>query len=129
MATETTRARNGRRRVKLIDVDQPETNGQADPDAVGARAADAFEAGEDVGGIEPRDLAGSFVSALANSRRVTRESVGLAAELAKVTVGRSAIEPAKGDWRFKDPAWRENFVYRRLGQSYLAAAGALERMV
>jgi polyhydroxyalkanoate synthase len=34
--------------------------------------------------------------------------------------GRSAREPAKGDRRFSDPAWRTNPMYRRVGQAYLA---------
>ena len=86
------------------------TNGgapPADPD-VGIRAAEALESGEDVGALDARSLVGALGSAFTRSNRVTREGIGLAAELAKVTVGRSSVEPAKGDWRFKDPAWREN---------------------
>ncbi len=60
---------------------------------------------------------------------VVSESAGLAAELARVAAGRSSLEPARGDWRFKDPAWRENPVYRRIGQGYLAAARTLEGVV
>src|SRR3954454_14291160 len=100
-----------------------------DPDGVGARAAEAMQAGEDIGGLRPRDLVTAFASAVWQGKRVSRESAGLAAELAKVTVGRSCVEPARGDWRFKDPAWRENPVYRRVGQSYLAGARALERII
>ena len=98
-----------------------------DPD-VGARAADALEAGEDVGGLDLRELVGALGSAVLRSKRVTPEVTGLAADLAKIAVGRSDIEAARGDWRFKDPAWRENPVYRRLGQTYLASSRALERV-
>src|SRR5690349_24336816 len=86
-----------------------------DPDGVGARAAEALQAGEDIGGLQTRDLLTSFASAVWRGKRVTREGAGLAAEIAKVTVGRSGVEPARGDWRFKDPAWQENPVYRRVG--------------
>jgi polyhydroxyalkanoate synthase len=101
---------------------------QPDPD-VGARAAEAVQAGEDVGGLNLRDLTGALGSAVVRSRRVTHTGVGVAADLARIAAGRSAIEPAKGDSRFKDPAWRENPVYRRLGQSYLAASSALEDLI
>ena len=100
-----------------------------DVDDVGLRAAEAMQGGEDVGGLQTRDLVTSFASAVLRSKRVTREGLGLAAEIAKVGVGRSAIEPARGDWRFKDPAWRENPAYRRVGQGYLAAARALEGII
>src|SRR4051794_17052600 len=100
-----------------------------DPDGVGARAAAALQAGEDIGGLQTRDLATAFGSAVWRARRVPQESVGFAAELAKVTVGRSGVEPARGDWRFKDPAWRENPVYRRVGQTYLAGTRALEGII
>jgi polyhydroxyalkanoate synthase len=48
--------------------------------------------------------------------------------MTKILLGRSELEPARGDWRFKDPAWRENPAYRRLAQTYLASARALERI-
>ena len=67
------------------------------------RAAEALQAGEDIGGLQPRDLVTAFASAVWRARRVPHESAGLAAELAKVSVGRSGVEPARGDWRFKDP--------------------------
>src|SRR5262249_14181443 len=94
-----------------------------DPDGIAARAASAVEGGEDIGGLQPRDLVTAFASAAwRGRRRVAREGVGLASEMAKVATGRSGVEPARGDWRFKDPAWSENPLYRRVGQSYLATA-------
>src|SRR5579859_5433276 len=44
----------------------------------------------------------------------------LAAELYKVALGDSAIQPAADDRRFNDPAWHENPFYHRLMQAYLA---------
>src|SRR3954469_23072425 len=49
-----------------------------------------------------------------------RRGAELAAELAKVALGRSQTEPPKGDRRFKDPAWTGNPAFRRLMQAYLA---------
>jgi polyhydroxyalkanoate synthase len=54
---------------------------------------------------------------------------GLGAELAKVALGRSDVSPARSDWRFKDPTWSENPVYRRLAQSYVATCAAVEDAV
>jgi polyhydroxyalkanoate synthase len=48
-------------------------------------------------------------------------SIGkLAAELYKIALGDSDIQPAAGDRRFTDSAWQENPFYRRLMQGYLA---------
>jgi len=46
---------------------------------------------------------------------------GLAAELARVAGGTSAVAPGKRDRRFTDPAWTGNPVLRRLMQAYLTA--------
>ena len=45
---------------------------------------------------------------------------GLGIEMAKVAVGRSAIAPDPKDWRFENRAWKENPLFHRLGQAYLA---------
>jgi polyhydroxyalkanoate synthase len=51
------------------------------------------------------------------------------ADLADVTVGRSSVQPAKGDKRFAHPAWAHNPIYRRLMQAYLVDATAVMRLV
>jgi polyhydroxyalkanoate synthase len=59
---------------------------------------------------------------------VTRRAGVLAAELAKVAAGTSAIAPARRDRRFSDPAWTGNPLLKRVVQAYLAtgqAAGEL----
>ena len=55
---------------------------------------------------------------------VTRRSLGLAGELGKIAIGRSAVAPAPRDRRFADPAWMGNPFLRRILQAYLAG-GAL----
>ena len=45
---------------------------------------------------------------------------GLAAELARVARGGSAVAPGAKDRRFADPAWSANPVLRRVMQAYLA---------
>jgi polyhydroxyalkanoate synthase subunit PhaC len=53
-------------------------------------------------------------------RAAGREAGRLARELLRISLGSSAVAPAKGDWRFTDPTWNENPVYRRIGQAYLS---------
>ena len=62
-------------------------------------------------------------------RTLARRGLELGAELAKVTAGRSELEPRRGDRRFRDPAWAANPAFRRLAQSYLALARTAERLV
>jgi polyhydroxyalkanoate synthase subunit PhaC len=52
-----------------------------------------------------------------------------AGELAKVVRGRSSVEPAAGDRRFDDPAWRDNPLYRRWMQAHLALGRELHHLV
>jgi polyhydroxyalkanoate synthase len=62
-------------------------------------------------------------------RTVARRGAGLAAELTRIAIGRSEVEPAKGDRRFKDPAWAGNPAFRRLAQAYLATAATIDRLL
>jgi polyhydroxyalkanoate synthase len=54
---------------------------------------------------------------------------GLGQELMRAAAGRSQLAPAKGDRRFADPAWSENWLLRRLLQSYLATADSLDALI
>jgi len=60
---------------------------------------------------------------------VVTRGAQLAAELAKVGLGRSDLAPAKGDRRFKDDAWQGNPAFRRLLQGYLATGRALDGLI
>jgi hypothetical protein len=62
-------------------------------------------------------------------RTVARWGARLAAELTKIALGRSDVGPRNSDRRFKDPAWSCNPAFRRLGQTYLAAAAALDGLL
>src|SRR3954468_10737958 len=61
--------------------------------------------------------------------KVARRAAGLGAELAKIALGRSEVKPAKGDRRFKDPAWQGNPAFKRIGQAYLATVAAADALV
>jgi polyhydroxyalkanoate synthase len=54
---------------------------------------------------------------------------GLAAELARVGIGTSTVEPSKRDRRFADPAWSRNPLLHRAVQGYLAASRTAEALV
>ncbi|ROZ75081.1 alpha/beta hydrolase [Ramlibacter sp. WS9] len=59
---------------------------------------------------------------------VAKESALLYGELARTVAGFSKREVPAKDSRFADPAWRENPVYRRLAQSYLAFCETVDRV-
>lgn len=65
---------------------------------------------------------------LINPAGLAAEAPRLAAELAQIVLGISELEfPAK-DARFADPAWRDNPLYRLIGQSYLAWEQSVGRL-
>jgi len=73
--------------------------------------------------------AGALGAAAGLAPRVVRAGAGLAAELTRVAVGRSQVEPAKGDRRFTDPTWANNPVFHRLMQGYLAFSNSVDTVV
>jgi polyhydroxyalkanoate synthase subunit PhaC len=58
-----------------------------------------------------------------------RELPWLAGELARIALGRSDITFAEKDPRFTDVTWRENPLFRRLGQTYRLYEQWTDRMV
>jgi polyhydroxyalkanoate synthase len=109
--------------------DLPRTN---EPDV---SAADVLMV-DPVGGWTGADLrdrllgAGQLaVKAVRHTPRLVDAGSGLAAELARVAVGKSNVEPARGDRRFADPTWSGHPVYRRVMQGYLAFSGTVGEVV
>src|SRR5258708_35424205 len=71
-----------------------------------------------------------FIARLAGKPSKVRRRVSpLLGELDRVALGRSAVEPKRGDRRFADPAWTHNPWLRRLVQAYLATGGAVAGLV
>ena len=71
-----------------------------------------------------------FAVALARRPVTTARRLGsLAAELARIGTGTSALAPAKRDRRFTDPAWTGNLLLRRIVQAYLAAGMTAGQLV
>jgi polyhydroxyalkanoate synthase len=60
---------------------------------------------------------------------VAGRSGALAAEFARIAVGRCQVAPDARDQRFSDPAWSGNPALRRLLQAYLATAGTAAGLV
>jgi polyhydroxyalkanoate synthase len=58
-----------------------------------------------------------------------RQVLGLARQLADIAVGATGRGAGTFDRRFRDPAWQESPVLRRLVMSYLASCAAAERIV
>ena len=78
----------------------------------------------------PAGPAVRFLSAAARRPQRVATRVGdLTAELGRITVGTSAVAPARNDRRFADPAWTQNPVLRRMVQTYLATCTAAEGLV
>src|SRR5260370_12418679 len=70
-----------------------------------------------------------MAAALSQGTTVAQEATRLGVELTRIAWGLSDVAPAKGDRRFADPAWTANPVFRMIGQSYLASAQAMDRIV
>ena len=66
---------------------------------------------------------------LSRPDRVATRAVSLLGELGRVATGSSSVVPHRHDRRFVDTAWTDNFLLRRLAQSYLATARAAEGLV
>jgi polyhydroxyalkanoate synthase len=99
----------------------------ADPDLT-APAVEAADGGEAVGAVKLGDLGAAGLRAVRHPGAV-RGAVRLARESTRILRGSSEIASERGDWRFRDPTWRENPAYRRLMQLYLAWAKEVETVV
>ena len=74
-------------------------------------------------------LAKGLLSAFARPLPVVRQVGRLAEDLARVGRGTEAFTPSPKDRRFADPTWRDNPLYRRWGQGYVALGQALTQLV
>src|SRR5260370_40646415 len=94
-----------------------------------AGAAESVGGGEAVGMPSLRQAVGGLAAALSQGTTGAREATRLGLDLTRIAWGRADVAPAKGDRRFTDPAWTSNPGFRMIQQSYLASAGALDRLV
>jgi polyhydroxyalkanoate synthase subunit PhaC len=92
-------------------------------------ALESVEGGEPVGRPSAGGLAKSVAMTVGQVRPVSRETVRLGRDLARILVGADSPAPSPKDRRFADPAWSQNPLYRRLGQGYVALGESLSRLV
>jgi polyhydroxyalkanoate synthase subunit PhaC len=79
--------------------------------------------------VKPR-AAGRTIAGLARHPRRTASDAGrFGIELARVATGRSDTRPGKRDRRFGERAWQDNWLLRRLMQSYLATCETVDHLI
>jgi polyhydroxyalkanoate synthase len=105
----------------------PQTNGRGEPPTpkVGGDDVGLDQLIAQVGSrrLRPGTEAGWLLLGLARRpSRVARRAARLTIGLAQAAAGTSQRAPERGDKRFSDPAWAENFLFRRLLQGYLVIA-------
>src|SRR3954454_3337486 len=125
MATETAQRRrsasqNGRARAQALRAEEDRQSAPLDMLLTEASLGPGQRWIPGVAGVK------AAAKLAARPQKVVRRGAGLAAELAKIALGRSEVAPSKGDRRFKDPAWLDNPAFKRLGQSYLATAETVD---
>jgi polyhydroxyalkanoate synthase subunit PhaC len=79
--------------------------------------------------LAPRAVAGVAAGVAKHPRKLVGRAAGLGGDAVRVAAGRSERAPAKGDRRFTDPAWQQNWLLRRLLQGYLSTAAAVDRTI
>ena len=88
-----------------------------------------------IAGADPASLPSAvgivdgIAATLLQGSAVAKAGVSFGAELARIAIGRSEVSPHRSDWRFKDPTWSTNPVYKRLAQAYLAACEGVDKVV
>jgi polyhydroxyalkanoate synthase subunit PhaC len=60
---------------------------------------------------------------------LARRAGALGAETAAIVRGASARTPPLGDRRFGDPAWSDNWMFRRVAQEYFALGDAVQQLI
>jgi polyhydroxyalkanoate synthase len=79
--------------------------------------------------LKPRAAGRAVVGLARHPSRAARDTRGLGAELVSIAAGRSEVGPAKGDRRFGDRAWQENWLLRRVMQGYLATRETVDDLI
>ena len=92
--------------------------------------SDAVLEGGGVGRFVKPRAAGRTIAGLAHHpRRVASDAGRFGVELARVVTGHSEAQPSKGDRRFGERAWQDNWLLRRVMQGYLATCETADRLI
>jgi polyhydroxyalkanoate synthase subunit PhaC len=94
-----------------------------------SQATDAVEGAEPIGTVSRSDMLRSLTQTVLRSRGGVRRGLALGRQGVEIAGGRSALAPAKGDWRFRDPTWNDNPLYHRVMQLYLAWSEGMDQLV
>jgi polyhydroxyalkanoate synthase len=125
MRASTTAVRPARRK--------PAAKLPAQHDALVERASQNTLAANALVGIRRKDLVAAMSTLAGSLARqpvaVTGQYAKLVGEYARIATGRSTLAPAEGDRRFADPAWKDNALFRRMLQSYVALGSTLDQCV
>jgi polyhydroxyalkanoate synthase subunit PhaC len=121
----------GRRTVRAVGDRAMQTAGELTELVAGV--ADNTLAFNPLIGLRGRDLAGAAAALLEAAARSGRKGLAsvmeYAAELWKVADGTSEAMPDARDRRFADPAWRSNFLCKRLMQVHTVTQRSLARFI
>ena len=79
--------------------------------------------------IQPRAVAAVGAGFARHPRSVVRRTRTLGTDLARVAAGNSEQAPARGDRRFADEAWQQNWLLRRVMQGYLSVGEAVDGVI
>ncbi len=79
--------------------------------------------------LKPRAAGRAVVGLARHPGRTARDTRVLGAALVSIAAGRSEVGPAKGDRRFGDRAWQENWLLRRVMQAYLATCETVDDLI
>ena len=92
--------------------------------------SDAVVEGNVVGRfLKPKTAGRTIVGLARHPRRAVRDAGRFGVELAHVAAGRSEAQPPKSDRRFGERAWQDNWLLRRVMQSYLAACETVDQLI
>jgi polyhydroxyalkanoate synthase len=89
----------------------------------------AFDTGGSSRFLQPRAAAKAIGGIARHPDRAARRFGSLGSELGRVVTGRSELAPAKGDRRFADRGWHENWLLHRLMQGYFAVGGTVDGLI
>lgn len=92
-------------------------------------AVDTIDAPQEPNVTSLSGLARGIGRAIAQPGPLTQQVVKLATDIASVAKGSDEFDPGPRDKRFTDPAWRDNPLYRRWMQGYVALTDSLNALV
>jgi polyhydroxyalkanoate synthase len=79
--------------------------------------------------LQPNASAKTIGGLVRRPDRVARRVAGLGSQLARVAAGRSEMAPPKGDRRFGDRGWEDNWLLHRVMQAYLLLEDTVEELI